>query len=106
MKEYKDMSGVVLECECSLHLLRVENDKEDNLWYLSIYSYGGAMVYGFWKRIKSAMKLLWTGKMFSDQVVLDNSQVKQLIDFLNKNINKMKMNRDENDERSVATKDK
>jgi len=35
----REVERLIIECECGAHLLHVAVDKEDNTFYLAMYSY-------------------------------------------------------------------
>ncbi len=59
MNEDKEtlMFPAVLICDCSSreHQIIIEHDKEDNLVYCHIH----LVKYGFWKRVKAALKYIF-----------------------------------------------
>lgn len=76
------MEKIIIECECGSHLLQVSSDSEDNTFYFAMYSYGGSHIYGLARRLKAAWKMITTGKMFSDQIILNHGEAMRLRSFL------------------------
>jgi len=80
---------IIIECDCGTHLLRTEFDEEDKLFYIAFYTYGNGNMSirsNIWNRIKYAFQHIFTGKIFSDQMVLNQKETKKLVDFINDRI--------------------
>lgn len=85
----------ILFCSCGAELLVLEKfteqteagsitTTEDEL-FISLFklaSYGEP--YSLWRRISYAWHILWTGKPYYDEVILEKKEVSKLIDWLNK----------------------
>ena len=74
---------MIIECDCGTHLLRTDYDEELKLFYMSFYTYGnGNLKINIWSRIKYAFKHIFTGRIYSDQMVLNKKESLKLIEFL------------------------
>lgn len=83
---------IILKCDCSEEILRVEKlvnefEKRDKTTILTkevffaIYkNYRNRE--SFFRRLITAFKYIITGTRYSDQIILCDSKVKQLIEFL------------------------
>lgn len=97
---YKNESKkVVIECDCGTHLLKVQSEvyylhdtlaKKSNIrqeYYLAMFYYGiDSYKRKWWDRIKIALKYIWTGKMYSDQLCLSNNEAIKLSTFINETL--------------------
>jgi hypothetical protein len=85
----------VIECDCGTHLLKIEsyveffNDTISNEtryrqeYYLAMFHYGiDADKRKWWSRIIIALKYIWTGKMFADQLCLSPEEALKLSAFI------------------------
>ena len=74
------------DCECGAHVLRVEYDKEDNFYYLTIYGIRAVKEVGFIKRFKMAIGFLFNKKSLAlDSVVLEEKAARDLQNFIYRN---------------------
>jgi hypothetical protein len=82
------MKEVIIKCDCGTHLLMVQSDKEDkyHAFYLAMFGYG-SQKRNLWNRIKIAFRILRTGKVYSDQLVLTPEEATKLLSFLVENLN-------------------
>ncbi len=92
VKTERKESSTVIECECGTHMLKVKMDadiytkKDESVqvhqtYYLAMFNYGNGKR-GFWGRLKIAFNYLRTGKMFSDQLSLDQSEALKMSNFI------------------------
>lgn len=93
---YKNESKkVVIECDCGTHLLKVQSEvyyshdtlsKKSNIrqeYHLAMFYYGiDSDKHKWWDRIKIALKYIWTGKIYSDQLSLSNDEALKLYTFI------------------------
>ena len=74
------------DCECGAHVLRVEYDREDNFYYLTIYGIRSAKEAGFIKRFKMAIEFLFNKNSLAlDSVVLEEKAARDLQNFIYRN---------------------
>jgi hypothetical protein len=77
----------VSECSCGTHLIQIQYDEEDKLFYIAIYTNGQqtirSLIFG---RIRYAFYHLFTGRIYDDQIVLESEEAKKLAKFLNDRI--------------------
>jgi hypothetical protein len=81
------LNEIIIKCECCGHLLSIYKDDDDGCFYLSMYTYGGPTTIGIWQRIKNAIRLIKTGKMFSDQIILSQDEAIRVRKFILMNQN-------------------
>lgn len=90
------MEKIIIECECGSHLLQVVHDTEMaccQSFYLAMFYHGISGHRREWYyRIPIALKYLWTGKMFKDQLSLNQEEAKRLSTFINQQMSKKEMN--------------
>jgi len=71
-------------CDCRSEVLVLEHDIEYGLTELSIYenmsSYGHKM--SFWQKLRYIYQILIHNRPYSDQIILNSSQINHLKDFL------------------------
>lgn len=83
---------IFLKCDCSEEILRVEKlvnefEKKDKIIvstkeiYIAIYKNYKTRE-SFFRRLSNAFNYLITGERYSDQIILCDNKVKQLIEFL------------------------
>lgn len=74
-----------IPCSCKSEILVIEYDHEIQLADLAIFenytNYSNKM--SLWQRLRYCYKVLFDKKPYSDQMVLDNKQLKDLQEFLN-----------------------
>lgn len=84
----------IITCECGTHIVMIqewnhpeETDVDTQSFEMAIFQYGlyNARV-SFWRRLRWAWKLIWTGKYFSDEICMTPGDAKQLADFINERI--------------------
>lgn len=84
LRKFQENKTTFILCDCRSEVLVLEYDYECKFVELSIYenlsSYGHKM--SFWQKIRYCWQVIWKNKPFSDQIILNTSQVKQLREFL------------------------
>lgn len=75
------------KCSCYSHALEVEHDMELDICNLSIWHYGheGDAPLCFKERLRWAWKLITTGNLWADSIVLSAESRDKLIEFLKYN---------------------
>lgn len=80
----KENKTLFVPCGCHNEILMIEYDHEYKMADVSIYesyvSYNNKM--SFWQRIRYCWRVLLHKKPYSDQIMLDNNQLKDLKSFL------------------------
>lgn len=88
VKFEKNKTSFIL-CDCKSEVLVLEYDNEYDLMELSIYenlsSYSHKM--SFWQRLRYVYRVLTKGRPYSDQIMLNQEQIKDLYSFLSGIIN-------------------
>ena len=81
----KENKTLFIPCSCKSEVLVIEYDHEIQLADLAIFenytNYNNKM--SLWQRLRYCHKVLFEKKPYSDQMVLDNKQLKDLQKFLN-----------------------
>ena len=75
--------SIFIKCECDGEGLGVDYDVDDAYYYFSYWSRGfrsGKLP--FWQRVRYSFHLLFTGKPFNDELVLNRDSANKLCDFL------------------------
>jgi len=69
------------KCECSAEVVMVESDGE--YYYVSLFNnyYHDGKI-SLIDRVKYMVKILFTGKIYSDQIVMNRQEAKSLTNFL------------------------
>jgi hypothetical protein len=78
----KDQS-LFIECQCHGEGLGIDYYADDNHYYFSYWSRGfrnGKL--SFWQRLRYIFYVLFTGKPFNDELILDGGSANQLRSFL------------------------
>jgi hypothetical protein len=77
-----------IKCACYGHLLEIEHDTEFNQYNLSIWQYGNDVrPLSIKDRIRWIWRLIRTGHLWADEIVLTEAAKKELVDFLNERKN-------------------
>ena len=74
-----------IKCECSSHALEIECDEELKQFNLSIWQYGSNISSNLsWKeRFRWAIKILTTGSVWADQIILSEKKAGELVEYIN-----------------------
>jgi hypothetical protein len=84
MVKFKKNKTSFILCDCKSEVLVLEYDNEYDLMELSIYenlsSYSHKM--SFWQKLRYIYQILVHNRPYSDQIILNSSQIKYLKDFL------------------------
>lgn len=74
---------IYIKCACSGEGLYINYDKEDNLYYLAIFSLGfrDPSKLSFLEKIRWIWYLIKNGKPYNDQFILNKKEVDKLIRF-------------------------
>jgi hypothetical protein len=85
MVNFEKNKTTFILCDCRSEILFLDHDYEYALTELAIYenmaSYTDKM--SFWQRVKYVYQILIKGKPYSDQIILNNEQLKDLSIFIN-----------------------
>ncbi len=86
---------IYLTCDCGLEIMQVVYNLEFNPegykrphrqeWYFAIFKYTGEGKLSIWRRTKIAWQYLWTGKMYQDQIELNEEEADKLAKFIKQN---------------------
>jgi hypothetical protein len=83
----KDNNSKFYKCGCSTHLLEIDTSfrEEENEVYFSIWELGrNTDKMTIRERIRWCWRILTTGSPWSDSVILDEEQVKEIVEQLKK----------------------
>lgn len=87
-----------IDCECGSHHLQIQSEIDYHLdsttgktrfhqdFYLAMFYYGSTGNDSFWRRLVIIWKYLRTGKMHSDQIIMDPKEAQRLATFITTNI--------------------
>ena len=86
MSKHKKPNSKFFKCSCYSHVLEVEHDTEIKSYNLAIWHYGhsGDAPLSFRERLRWTWKLLTTGSLWADSVMLSYESKDELIEFLKK----------------------
>lgn len=94
---------IFIKCDCGTHIITLGEESEvfDNTnsvtdvprfrqsFYMAMFEYGQyRQKPSIWQRLKFCVTYLRTGKMFTDQIIFEPEQAKNIIHFLTDNIEK------------------
>lgn len=83
--KFEKNKTIFILCDCRNEILVVDHDSEYGLTELSIYenmsSYQHKM--SFWQKIRYIYQVIVNGKPYSDQIILNTDQLKNLSMFIN-----------------------
>ena len=84
MSDNKEYRSKFFKCSCYTHCLEVEHDTELDICNISIWHYGheGDVPLSYKERIRWTWKLITTGNLWADAVVLSPKHRDELIEFL------------------------
>lgn len=87
MSKPKKPQSKFFKCSCYAHALEVEHDVELDMCNIAIwhYGHGGDVPLSFKERLRWTWKLITTGTLWSDSVILSNESRDELIEFLKDN---------------------
>ena len=78
--------SIILKCDCHAEAMEITYEPEFKQFWFAYWGYGFTnKKLSFFRRIKWAFKLLITGTLYTDFVILDDDKAKQLADFINEN---------------------
>ena len=82
--KFEKNKTIFILCDCRGEILVLDHDSEYELTELSIYenmsSYGHKM--SFWQKLRYIYQILIHNRPYSDQIILNSSQINHLKDFL------------------------
>jgi hypothetical protein len=79
-----DRRTVFIRCGCESEILVLDYDPEISMLDLSIYEILKSYEHGmsFWQKVRYIYQIMRYGRPYSDQIVLDKNQIKELKAFL------------------------
>lgn len=80
----KENKTLFIPCDCRNEILMIEYDHEIGMADFAIYEHyvGHRHKLSLWQRLRYCWRVLIHKKPYSDQLMLDNEQLKDLKDFL------------------------
>jgi hypothetical protein len=72
---------LLLVCDCRSEVLRIEYDPEIQFLELAIYTNNINM--SLWQRLRYIWQVLYHGKPYNDQIMINKQEIKKLACFLN-----------------------
>ena len=78
-----------ITCDCHTHELHFERDSDGDIdnWYVSFWQRGYYSTTGWKWRLRCIWNIIKTGRPYGDEVVLSRPQMKELFDYVNKQLN-------------------
>lgn len=84
------MNNLLLKCECSTHMLEIErffesdNDQGFNfsIWHRSVHG----KILSWKERFRWCWHIIKTGNLWSDAVIINNTNAQQIVNYINQNI--------------------
>ena len=72
-------------CDCKSEVLVIEYDNEYDFAELSIYENFSSYAYkmSFWQKLRYIYQVFVNGRPYSDQIILNKTQLKNLSSFIN-----------------------
>jgi hypothetical protein len=78
------------QCSCGTEMLLIEREPDSEtspMWYVSIWRRGHVNYDISWKnRLRHIWHILRTGSLWGDSLVLETKQMKELQDYINKQL--------------------
>ncbi len=76
--------SIFFQCNCKAEILVIDYDHEYRVADLAIYESQESFYHklSLWQRLRYAVRAIFTGKPYHDQIILDNKQLNQLKSFL------------------------
>ncbi|NDC71990.1 MAG: hypothetical protein EBZ62_00850 [Sphingobacteriia bacterium] len=80
----KENKTIFIPCGCKSEILMIEYDHEIEIADFAIYEHLTSYEYkmSFWQRLKYCYQVLVYKKPYADQIILNNTQLKDLKQFL------------------------
>lgn len=77
-------STMFILCDCKSEILVIDYDSEIKMADLSIYESHASFSYkmSFWQKIRYIWRVLYRGKPYTDQIILNKEQLLQLKDYI------------------------
>ena len=76
---------IIIPCSCYSETLKLSYECLGEAEYMDIAIYGQRYStlskLSIWERIKRSAQILWNGKEYSDQIVIDKEDISKLIEF-------------------------
>lgn len=72
------------ECDCHTHFLRVEYDEDYGFWFSMLE--GMTQQVPILHRLRMAMRMLFTGDLYHDDIILNMESASELAAFISKEV--------------------
>jgi hypothetical protein len=80
--------NIFIMCDCYSHGLLFEKDINEDEFYISMYERGFEGRYTSWTdKLRCIWQFIKTGHPYTDMVVLNKDNAKELLSYLEKNLN-------------------
>ncbi len=85
MVKFEKNKTTFILCDCKNEILVLDYDKEYDLMELSIYENLSSYSYkmSFWQKLRYIYQVLTKNRPYSDQIILNREQLKDLSSFIN-----------------------
>lgn len=89
METENNEESLYLTCDCSNHGFQLKKSTSCGWFYLSCWKYGRNCNILSWKeRCRWIWNIVITGNPWADDVIINNKQAKQIIEYINKHLPK------------------
>lgn len=75
------MMEKIIKCTCGTELLQMDFDKEYKQLYMAVFKFGGGRP-GWLNQLRMIWDIIWNGNPYHDQLVWDEVQVDEALEFL------------------------
>lgn len=77
-----------IKCSCHTHELHIERDADMDSWDVSLWVRGYHDMSPWTWRLRCIWRIIKTGRPYGDAVILDRTQMQELSDYINTELNK------------------
>ena len=82
---------LTLRCDCSMEILAFDYDKGEKEVYLSMFKNDSGFSRSLWQRLRFCWQTLTTGRPYTDNICLNDKDMKQLKGFITEYFNDQKV---------------
>ena len=84
--EIQHEKTLMVKCECYSDAIEFQYWPEDKQFYISIWQQGFRRPLGWYQRIRWTIKLLFTGNLWGDSIILSPEKAKEISNFIHENL--------------------
>lgn len=80
----KENKTLFMQCDCKSEVLVIEYDHYLNIADFAIYRNDACFKHSLslWQKIRNILQIIWHGRTYGDQIVLNTKQLKEIKSFL------------------------